>query len=737
MAAMDPGARVIDNIHWIAINTGCFAASNAISRTLLGFKDFVRDVRESRAEVEDIASLLQSLDGVLDILRDDADAFPPQLARLTPALLERSCEIIGELHGCISVLGRAGIPREEKKARWTASREHIGKLEATLLGYKTVLALAVDLVAITRRGQAMHWHYSVAQDDFSVTDAMHDDEEELAIMASRIGEASAHLQQEAQHNGALGSLRWYLDALQHFAICATEMEGGRHDRQLATPFRDAADSAVAMGRVESPIIAPADYGIAAMPLTTNNQVGDIYNEQLDRHTVMPQNERPPTPPPRSRARSKSAPVPRDDSFTGIVIPALPQSPWTPPQPLLERRLVNAAPGDLDGGDGARRSPQYLQQHAHVPASSTRNGHSRRATEGRLSSAFTINDVGGSSPDTQKQMQAERQRWHGLPQGLSNQQSSNDVTTTVTASSPSSNTRERSKSSRFSSFMSRSLSLRRNRAGSTPAPPNPHLTRGDRGAEPVSIFGCSLGASMEVARGLAPVTHPSGQTTTQSFPLCVLRCVYFIRSSSPCSIDGRAQRRSGLTVPHIFATQPSHVSLSHLIDIFSTPSTGYGKSMDWSAFNVHDAAALILHFIASLPSPLVPETTVTRWVSMSRQATVSGTAGTRVEQGLDFWEEALLGIKGGRGRGLVKLLLGLWGEIAQQAEVNEMTAERLAGCVLQSLVGAGAANGKNATRCLLGLAFLIRRRAEDTASIGRVEEVRMRNKRDEGMGDNVF
>lgn len=95
-----------------------------------------------------MASLLQSLNDVLDGVRDDAEAFPPQLARLTPALLDRGCGIIGELDGCIAVLGRQGIPREEKKARWAASREHIGKLEGTLLGYKHGIGLAVDLVAV-------------------------------------------------------------------------------------------------------------------------------------------------------------------------------------------------------------------------------------------------------------------------------------------------------------------------------------------------------------------------------------------------------------------------------------------------------------------------------------------------------------------------------------------------------------------------------------------------------------
>ena len=84
---------------------------------------------------------------------------------------------------------------------------------------------------------------------------------------------------------------------------------------------------------------------------------------------------------------------------------------------------------------------------------------------------------------------------------------------------------------------------------------------------------------------------------------------------------------------------------------------------------------------------------------------------RVEQSLDFWEEALVGIKGGPERGTVKLLLGLWGEVAKQAEINEMTAERLADCVMDSLMGITTVHRRNRTDYLLGLAFLIRKRAE--------------------------
>jgi len=72
----------------------------------------------------------------------------------------------------------------------------------------------------------------------------------------------------------------------------------------------------------------------------------------------------------------------------------------------------------------------------------------------------------------------------------------------------------------------------------------------------------------------------------------------------------------------------------------------------------------------------------------------------------------MGLKG-REKALFKLLLGLWGEVADGEEVNDMTAERLAGRVMGPLMhkGVGEGRGSGDTDVLLGLAFMIRKRAE--------------------------
>lgn len=186
-------------------------------------------------------------------------------------------------------------------------------------------------------------------------------------------------------------------------------------------------------------------------------------------------------------------------------------------------------------------------------------------------------------------------------------------------------------------------------------------------------------------------------TTREYPLCVLRCAYHIRD------------RGGLDSPHIFGLDGDLPRLARLREVFSSAATSYGKELDWSRFSVYDAANLILLFLSELPQPLIPESVGKRWVSLSRQATVCHGARLGLDQGLDFWEEALVGIHG-PARVLFKLLLDLWGDVADAAEVNAMTAERLAGRVISPLMHAPAAARRH-TDFVLGLAFVIRRRSE--------------------------
>ncbi|SPQ17582.1 abc30e38-5736-4010-85ef-a26d7f7cfb8f [Thermothielavioides terrestris] len=235
---------------------------------------------------------------------------------------------------------------------------------------------------------------------------------------------------------------------------------------------------------------------------------------------------------------------------------------------------------------------------------------------------------------------------------------------------------------------RSLAMRR------PAPA-PNIAEDQLEPDSNAVFGVSLTRSMQVAKGIASTAHSSGRRServTREYPLCVLRCVCHILDC-------------GLDAPHIFGLDGDQVRVAQLIEVFSSAETGYGKELDWSHFTVYDAADVILLFLSELPKPLIPEPVGKRWIALSRQAT-AGLA--RLDQGLDFWEEALTGMHG-PGRALFKLLLNLWGDIADAADANEMTAERLAGRLIRPLMHALAAHDH--LDFMLGLAFLIRKRSE--------------------------
>jgi hypothetical protein len=227
---------------------------------------------------------------------------------------------------------------------------------------------------------------------------------------------------------------------------------------------------------------------------------------------------------------------------------------------------------------------------------------------------------------------------------------------------------------------------------------------DPDSEPNAVFGVSLQKSIQVAHGSARTRHSSGTGTSgagrsqishRDFPLCVHKCAQFITTGT----------EEGVAVPDIFGESGDALRLAALRRMFSEGPL-YGEDVDWEWFTVYEAADLILLYLSELPKPLVPESVAKRWISLSRQATVSN--GSRTDQCLDFWEEALLGVRG-PARNLLKLLLNLWADVAEAADRNGMTAERLAGRIVQPLMHTSARTYM--TDYMLGLAFLIRKRCE--------------------------
>lgn len=131
-----------------SISTSCLAAGNAVVQTSPALRLFIREVREARPELDAVLAEIHSLDGVLDILKDDAASFPADLARRTPPLLKHCTAIIKQIEGYMHVCNGAGLTAREKKFRWLAIKGDMVKLRLTLEGYKSILAVVTDLVAL-------------------------------------------------------------------------------------------------------------------------------------------------------------------------------------------------------------------------------------------------------------------------------------------------------------------------------------------------------------------------------------------------------------------------------------------------------------------------------------------------------------------------------------------------------------------------------------------------------------
>lgn len=223
-------------------------------------------------------------------------------------------------------------------------------------------------------------------------------------------------------------------------------------------------------------------------------------------------------------------------------------------------------------------------------------------------------------------------------------------------------------------------------------------------EPDDIFGVSLKKSMQIACATVRTHHNGSKgSSRREFPRVILTCVSFIKEND------------GIKAPNIFGENYSmDFDTDHLMRVaelkqsFSTaPHYGEGN-IEWDQYDVYDAAEMIVLFLQQLPKPLITEAVAKRWIVLSRQASVPGSMGLRLDSCIDFWDEALLGVRG-PARSMFKLLLNLWGDIADAAEINDMTAERLASRLLNPLMHLPV--GKYTTDLMLGLAFLIRKRSE--------------------------
>ncbi|ANB14606.1 Sac7p [Sugiyamaella lignohabitans] len=123
--------------------------------------------------------------------------------------------------------------------------------------------------------------------------------------------------------------------------------------------------------------------------------------------------------------------------------------------------------------------------------------------------------------------------------------------------------------------------------------SPETFQADSGASDNAIFGVPLKQSVDYAWVPISLTDPE---TGESFkyghiPVIVAKC-------------GRYLKKNATSVEGIFRLSGSARRIKELQVIFSTP-TRYGKDLDWTGFNVHDAANVLRRYLNNLPEPIVP------------------------------------------------------------------------------------------------------------------------------------
>ncbi|KAI1365628.1 Rho GTPase activation protein [Xylaria arbuscula] len=647
----------------ISITADCVALGGRIAQLLAALTSFVRHVREARSDIDALSRELHSLQTVLDLLKEDADLFPPDLVERTAIVVKHCSSVIDKVDSSLAVLNDPGQSKQQRRAQWLDTGvPETARFRTTMEAHRLALGLALDLVgATTTRDLTSNIPMPRRQvDDDVMTD--------VSSILIEMGQVCVRLPSEFERSPSRFSLHEYLGCLKGYAEdiirykesepeIESEPELEPEPEQHATPrnsgkqpgaflgesqqfgayMGDAPDSAIDMDDDE----APSSW-ISRLEECIEEEVSPVspITESFDPSFLAP--SRAPTPPPKDRKRLEAARKKMASPFE-----LEPDSPTNPYGVFTEI-----------SSDGPQNKP------APSIASSKRRG------LGRFFSPFK-----SFTPEVRPPTQS-------------------------TSSSASAPTEQRPPTP----VARASLVRRGSRRLSVSVKKLPLWNMeqleevSQQGPETRAVFGVSLQKSMQVAKGVSKTHHgDKGGSSRRDFPLCMQKCCFFLKHHA-------------VATPDIFAEPGDIFRVAKLKEIFSKGPT-YGEDVNFENYTVYDVADLVLLYLSQLPRPLVPESLAKRWISLSRQATLSGSHATRLDQCIDFWEEALSGLRG-PSRSLFKLLLNLWADVAVAEEANDMTAERLADVVLKPLMH--VSSGQYRTDYMLSLAFLIRRRAEYTA-----------------------
>lgn len=660
----------------------CITLGNDIAKTSLVLNGFVREVREARADVDGISRELHSLQSVLNLLKEDTELFPTLLAAQTPTVLDHCCKVVEELDDCFSSLNRGDLSRQEKRKLWAArGRKASSRFRPALEAHRAIIGLALDLVeAYVPYPQVyMHhtltaiWDRTTIRDATSTYDIEGDETDEIGYGYSTIedisriigelGSLRMRLAKEFERRGFESALHEYMMSLKNYAeaiISGTEEEytadQGAYmgENELFGAYvGDSPDSAI--GLYNEPVVKTLKDAIARNAEYGIHPIDDIIEEES---TGSP--SRPPTPPPKDVKRLELA-------RRSMILPA--ETPTGSPTDshfgAVTEFITGSQESSQESSQGSASPPTPKSSRFSKILGSVRKNSSERPATAAANYLPGGGGGGGGGAVPGSRPSADVRPSTPVLQGSLVRRGSRRLSVT------------------FKKLPMWNVEI-------------DQLLMGTDESTDGAVFGVPLQKSIQVAKGTAKTHHSGGgRASRREYPLCIQKSCLYIK------------QEGGVEAPGIFAEPGDPRRVQQLKEAFSR-APAYGDDVDWDRFGVHDAADLVLLFLAQLPKPLVSESAARRWVSLSRQALVAGSRGTRWEQCIDFWEEALGAIRG-PARSLFKLLLNLWADVAAAAEHNDMTAERLAACVLKPLMH--VSSEKHETDFILALAFLIRKRTE--------------------------
>ncbi|KAI0097751.1 Rho GTPase activation protein [Nemania sp. FL0031] len=632
-----------------SITAECTALDNKIAKLLATLTSFVRHVREARSDVDAVSRELHSLQTVLILLKEDAALFPPELAQHTPAIIEHCSYVIDKLDESLLAFDSPELSKQEKRTQWLdRGRTEAASFRTTLEAHKTAIGLALDLVGATTIRDLT----SDTKPGKRTTIQRYKVDSEVMTDISRIliqmGQLRIRLPGEFEKSFSHFNLHEYMGCLKLYAETIIRHKETEHEAE---------------SRVRQPKRGIEPGAFLGEKQMFGAYVGDAPDTAIDAE-IEPASS---VPVGRVEDRIDEESLPVEEAIDSNI-PS--RAPTPPPKDLkrlemARRKMTSPFENEPDSLTNPYGVITEISSGGRKLAPSIISNKSKGFV--RLFSPFK-----SAGPEIRPPTQSTS--------------SSTSTPADIRPATPVAQASLVRRGSRRFSLSIKKLPLW-----------NTEQLEEIAGPESKAVFGVSLQRSMQVAKGVSRTHHGNnGGSSRRDFPLCVQKCCFFLKNE-------------GVTAPDLFAEPGDIFRVAKLKEIFSMGPT-YGEDVDFASYTVYDAADLIMLYLSQLPRPLIPESLAKRWISLSRQATLSGSHATRLDQCIDFWEEALSGLRG-PSRSLFKLLLNLWADVATADEENDMTAERLSDVVLKPLMHVSSAQYK--TDYMLSLAFLIRKRAEYT------------------------